>query len=555
MSQTLLEKRLAFRVPVSWVFCLPALVPALVWVAQDHSIWSFDPAWYGEVTVDLWWTLVHETSKWPKALLTAFGSKAPGIAWLGQFFVPLGAALGSVERGLLLSVILCQFLSLFLMMGTISKLFGPDSVMSAFSVLLAASSPLFVGMSHQFFAEPLQMLATTCFFAIAAGAAEWKRNRTLVRLLGAASLGLAAKVSTPLYCILPGLAALWTALGRSGADAGVSLLGSLRRERFFYPAVLLALLTAAWYGKNSEYVFRHAMESASGEVSLAYGRAAPWLEKLSFWGNAASFGLLYPPTLCLFALAAIVVVWRMVRQGISTGRPAGLSRGDWLALLAAAQAAGVLTLFAGSINEETRYLLPLLPAVTLLGAWLVHRAQSRWLRRVALLVVAVQFLWVNAQALGFLPRDSRISPWLLTTVSDGARMAKLQDVVGRTCSPELAGRYQICGVEYPWLNANTLSFYAAQQRLDRGYRCRYTSLGYAESRMEEALRRLYGLKPCYFISLAPEFQTDRADCFNRVSLPVLDALMHSGDFQDQGFPSHFGIVILKHAADSSCSGG
>src|SRR5260370_25875737 len=80
------------------------VLPNFYWVLKDKTVWPWDQAWYGEVSVDLWYLLTHHLGQWPAAMLSAFGSKTPGVAWFGQFFVPLGQAVGSIWVGLLLSI-------------------------------------------------------------------------------------------------------------------------------------------------------------------------------------------------------------------------------------------------------------------------------------------------------------------------------------------------------------------------------------------------------------------------------------------------------------------
>jgi hypothetical protein len=85
-----------------------AVLPSLAWIAVDQRVWFWDQAYYGEVSVILYDTLRHRPLDWPNHLLSAFDSRAPGIAWFGQLFVPLGQALNSVEIGLLLLIVMVQ---------------------------------------------------------------------------------------------------------------------------------------------------------------------------------------------------------------------------------------------------------------------------------------------------------------------------------------------------------------------------------------------------------------------------------------------------------------
>src|SRR5438132_10486575 len=78
---------------------------SFVWIGLDRSVWPWDPAWYGEVSLELYSAMRLHTY-WLASMANAFGQKAPGIAWLGQFFVPLRGVVGSTERALLVSIVL-----------------------------------------------------------------------------------------------------------------------------------------------------------------------------------------------------------------------------------------------------------------------------------------------------------------------------------------------------------------------------------------------------------------------------------------------------------------
>ncbi len=80
-----------------------------MWIALNHAVWPWDPALYGEVSVDLWFSLAHSLRQWCGLMATGLSMKPPGIVWIGQFFVPIGQFFGSIEAGLLLSVLLTQF--------------------------------------------------------------------------------------------------------------------------------------------------------------------------------------------------------------------------------------------------------------------------------------------------------------------------------------------------------------------------------------------------------------------------------------------------------------
>src|SRR5438105_9653415 len=194
---------------------LALLAPSGYWISRDRSVWSWDPAFYATDTVDLWYTLAHFPGAWLERMKTIFWAKAPAIGWLGQFFVPIGRWMGSVETGLLLSVLLVQLCTLVLTFRMGRRLATGSTVPAALATLLVASGPLFVAMSHHYLTEALQTLAVTYVYCVAVQASSAASIRTLLHLLLALAIGIVAKVSTPAYVLFPALVAVVRALRRA----------------------------------------------------------------------------------------------------------------------------------------------------------------------------------------------------------------------------------------------------------------------------------------------------------------------------------------------------
>ncbi len=87
---------------IAWAYLMMAalLIPSLFWTSRDHDVWPGDQAWYGEVSVDLWFWLGHSFKRWWGEMINGLYLKPPGIVWLGQFFVPFRGIFGSVEGAL-----------------------------------------------------------------------------------------------------------------------------------------------------------------------------------------------------------------------------------------------------------------------------------------------------------------------------------------------------------------------------------------------------------------------------------------------------------------------
>jgi len=78
------------------------MTSSLVWILNDRSVWPWDRAWYGEVTLDLGQARHGGLLAWGAAALHAIGAKPPLLVWIAQFFVPLSRFTGDVESSLLL---------------------------------------------------------------------------------------------------------------------------------------------------------------------------------------------------------------------------------------------------------------------------------------------------------------------------------------------------------------------------------------------------------------------------------------------------------------------
>jgi 4-amino-4-deoxy-L-arabinose transferase-like glycosyltransferase len=105
-------------------------------------------------------------------MLHAFGTKAPGVAWIGQFFVPIGQLFNSIEFGLLLFIIITQIATLILTYRIGRELCFGHRLIPLAGCVFIASTPLFVDLSHQYFTEPFQLFAVTYFFWISVKAPE-----------------------------------------------------------------------------------------------------------------------------------------------------------------------------------------------------------------------------------------------------------------------------------------------------------------------------------------------------------------------------------------------
>jgi hypothetical protein len=124
-----------------------------------------------------------------------------------------------------------------------------------------------------------------------------------------------------------------------------------------------------------------------------------------------------------------------------------------------------------------------------------------------------------------------ISYWVRSAQGDRTNMELLTRAAAATCNPARPNRYAIFGVEYPHFNANSAAFYSAKLRRELGYRCYYTSLGYAATDVEKALQRVDDIQADFVITFRPENLPQEADFLNKIARPVAERMASGGPFK------------------------
>ena len=517
-----------------------AVAPNLVWIWLDKTVWPWDPAWYGKHSVDLFVTLLHAPSEWWQAMMDALGRQAPGIAWAGQFFVPIGLWIGSIDTGLLLSIVCAQAVAVALTTVAVWDLSGRRRNAAATALVVMSSAPLLVGMSHYYFVEMMQTAAVAWFVLIMARAPSWSRMLTFGQLTLATWVAMLAKVSSPLFCFAPGLVALYYLVTR---PRRAPVRRRLAPSVTLALAILIGVATVAWYLHNGKAVVGHVSLSSRGPVAELYGESEQILPSLGFWLSAVAANFFSPYTM---AVAGLTVAGAIAAAVLT--RDVGPKRLLIACAVSGVQIAAALLAFSLSPNRATRYLLPVLPYVVVLLGWAVSLLNRRIVTVAVIAAFTLQWAHVHAQALQLLPKAE--SGWLNPANRMRAHQRTLDALVRRTCpGPDATARASAVGVQLPWMNAPAASYAASKVAAPNRVTCEYDAVAYYESDADAAWTRLASRRLAYFIGMDGDYavpDTAIHRTLNQLNGPILKRVETSELFRPEpGIPEDLRVRVFR----------
>jgi hypothetical protein len=518
------------------------LAPGIAWIWLDHGSWQWDQAWYANCSSRLYILLKSHGKGWLKAMLTIDGGHAPGLIWSGQFFVGLHPLFGGIERALLFGNLLFQAATVWIVYDMCRRLADGRKIVGAACALLVAAAPLFVGIGHGYFVENLQLLTVAWLWRLAVISPEISRPDLTITVALAFVLGMAAKVSTPLFAGPPLLLA---ALGTSGVllprPAMPRHYKRLTRAFLLTAMVLISYLTCAWYMRNFKYLLAYLKLPLT---TAFWGSFDPFTTKV--WRWLGFLRIFFLPRFMLYAsLSAIVIAFLQVWRTRHFERYR-----ESIALGGIASVALMLTIYSMAPNEDYRLALPVLPAVVVILAWALHKV-PRPLVLIFCLVAMGSGFAVQGRALGIIPRSLNDPVYLQPLSADLTLSSELTALIRITAAPETDNRMQICAVQYSWLNCNLLSFHAAREKvLNGGFMPSYTTDGvwYGEADLDKALKTINTINPRFIISVREDLQP-APDFVNLVNLSFLAHLRADHRYKQVEFPSRLGIIVFKRVDD------
>ncbi len=532
---------------VAPLFAIVLLVPSVVWIFRDLRVWPWDQAYYAELTLKIHYAMEQGSLAALKAFLTVPDSRAPLLPWLAQATTPLIWLLRSPERALLLTNIAAGAGTLWLVYSA-TRQFGGNLGTALVAMLLGAGTSDFIAFNHQFLVESVQSMAVAGVARIALRADRFSRLRLAAATMFWIALALLAK-TTSVGFVLPfllyiGIVCVAVRTKRESAtpvDIWL-LLG----------ASLLVAVTIIWYAMNWHGVVAHIIEATRGNVALLYGAVRPLPVKLQFWSRELLRALSPFPSLAglillVSVVTVIIAVVRQLRGGMKNLLRVAVDSGLLFALCLACTIVAGLLAYSRTIAEDPRYLAPMVPLVVLLFSWSLAKLQCRWLTAGAAVLLAFNWAATHAIAQGLVSSPSALG-YLQAPRTEPASIERMTRAVREGCDPRRPDHLNIIGAELRDFSAVSAWFYAEKLYPTLGYRCHYTSLGYAQSDVSPAIKRIYDINPDFIVTLPRDELHD--DPFNHLSRPIAEWLATNRDFE-RVTPKGDSVVVYRRRQRSS----
>jgi 4-amino-4-deoxy-L-arabinose transferase-like glycosyltransferase len=493
---------------------------------------------YGVITLQLWETRLLGIEAWFEAMAHATITNPPLLVWAGQFLVPLRPFRGDIESTLLFVNVLAAGGTLTLIYLT-SRRLGAGLTAALAAVLICAGSQIFIELTDQYLLEAVQCCAAAAMVFAAWDADKRSLIRTFALLLIATAFSFLTKTSSGTF-VLPLL-----------AYAIISSIITRRRARLTIRAADVALLIAAatvtaaaliWYVGNWQTLIQHFVSATFSEGTLYWGSPVHFPTKIAYWTqsltNALSPFLLVAICLCVVVVAALLTaIVNSYDRKVTASAEALVENGGLFALALTGTIVATLCAFSLQINDDRRFLLPLIPLISVLVAW-----SLAVIGRPVIVVFIFTLLTANAvvtrayahgrNPFYLVPKYWGLTPypWLLPVQPEPRNKVLLTAAVQRTCRRETGSQPIFVATEYAELNVNSANFYSEKERGITGLRCSYVNYGSFQTDVGEALSVINRIAPAYVLTVSPDKQPP-ADNVNVATRPVAEHLAHDPQYE------------------------
>ena len=517
------------------------VLPNLVWIALDKSLWKGDPCGYALGSVSLYYNMITDVSAW---IRNSFGGyKAPMILWIGQFFVALGSLIGSVNFSLLLIPLISTYITLVLLFKSVELLFKNKAIAFCACLIVAASS-LFNSLSTGFWIEPMQIAITTWFIYILIKVSNWSFYFALAQFITALSLAMLIKASSPLYIVGPSIA-FWIIVFRGNPSMKIN------KKNLFLLLVsfLFFLPTAVFYVHNFHDLLGFAQYASTNPLfGSNTSKSELWTQIIS---NGVFQQLTFKLTTLLFICGVIITISRKAYSNFEIM--------FWVSMF---QITLFFVAWLSTVNSDPRYFEPVLPYLAILICWALTAINNRLLMMLTVSLFLIQFIRVNASAFGWAQlstsivpmrplkdkpeRDRRIIHELLPLAThDSSIVFDMNPELGlvefqyELSKQNLTGNWLRCCADI------SMFFHITRQQIDT-----------SKINIDTVWKNLLAYNPDYYVTWnsrlsnsTAKVEMQRIDKYNALTVParwaIASKVKNSGQFEIIPFPSYPELLVYK----------
>ena len=552
---------------VGYLSCFILIVPAFAWVIIDKSAFGGDQSQYAKEALTLYdsWSSL---SLWLEAMINSMGFKAPGIIWIGQLFIPFGRVIGSIDDALLFSIVITLFVTFLLVFKALWLLSKEGYLVPLAGCMILTVSPLFQYLSHHYLVEPMQLLSVAWFVLIMAAAPKLYKASVLAQLVAAASFAVLAKVSSPFYCIGPGLVSLSVILGKHSLNPH----WGWRRPStivMWIVALTLGIATAFWYYQNIFLVVNHVAAVSSGPIAEVWGKEDTFFNSLAYWVDTVRRVFFLKPVIILSSAFVVVGLCFYLLKPDRRHKYFTLC-----CLVSCIQIVLVLSIFSFGSNREPRYLLALLPYVALSVGWGMFHVRNKITLIAANGVLGVTWMFIVGYSLLALETSSLALPNIARVDKNTDQSAILQEIIDRTCAAEICINnrqtpcYNIIAIDPTlkggdWLAPDPANYVLHREHLDsqQNKRCSYGYMGdsFFGNNSASSWFDIIEKRPDYILTFDPDVYPPSLTTFNQslntTNFPYLFERIKSSGFFEALPPllNDPGIVVFRASEDFPAS--
>jgi hypothetical protein len=386
-------------------------------------------------------------------------------------------------------------------------------------------------MSYQFFTEMLQALVLSILLFVLFKYLNKPSIRYLLLLFNLLILGVLTKVTSLifypfiLFVLIPTLQNLFRSIN-------IRILKNNLFNLLLF--VFLIILSVNWFGNNFEKILSHAdLSSYSIYAKSLYGTDQGFILRFSYWVSQLSpLQFNYFPSFFDQLLGAIVILLLVMSLSIVVKQRLFFTSFHFVVASTSILYVIFLSLQFGS---DVRFIIPLIPFIMINFAFLFSASKMQLFARKVIIRDLIIFIPLSFVILtntyssytGNKNIFNKKTNYFTKTVGSYADVDLILKSIALTCTSKNSQNFKIIASEIPKFNSNSFNFYTAYfNAFNLSPKCTYTSLGFAEQSVFNALTRIDELDADQVIFHSESVTLQ--DPYNVVNRDVLNQLLISG---------------------------